>query len=62
MGLPPSWNRKKNAMILYIPETGFGGAASLGQGSLGPEVTWANLKYGRTCFLNKIYYVRRIAA
>ena len=50
-------------MILYIPESGFGGAASLDQGSLGPEVNWANLKHGPTfVFKNKIYYVRRIAA
>ena len=50
-------------MILYIPQSGFGGAASLGQGSLGPEVNWANLMLTAILiFLNKIYFVRSIAA
>ena len=46
-------------MILYISESGFGGAASLDQGSLGPEVNWANLKHGRT-FVLKIKYTMSV--
>ena len=34
----------------WPPESGFGGAASLDQGSLGPQINWANLKHGRTLF------------
>ena len=39
----------------FISGSGFGVAASLRQGNLGPEVAWANLKHGRTFFL-KIKY------